>query len=304
MAKTKSINIDWRDFGHFLKGTNTRAITKKQYIYQFKKFNYDAFNYSNLISFLEKNNNEVARAMLTKLKEYILTNYKKLGLNRDQKNNISEVKIPYLNKKISRLPKSISHKKVMRGLEFINTKKERLMYLISYYGSLRVGELMKLRVRSINLDEFNEEKILNNRLIQGEMKTLGKSDREGISIIPPYLMNELVEYINYKKLNYDDFLFREISLKYGSNIKRWERTLEKVGIDSGISVLNEKGKPTKETKLTPHVLRHSFALHLLLDEKKDIRIIQEALRHKSITSTEIYTRFDKSELKKELIGVS
>ena len=60
------------------------------------------------------------------------------------------------------------------------------------------------------------------------------------------------------------------------------------------------GKPVPGTRVYPHRLRHSYASHLLKDLKLNIRYVQEALRHSSIVSTQIYTYIDKEELKKKL----
>ena len=80
----------------------------------------------------------------------------------------------------------------------------------------------------------------------------------------------------------------------------WQQRLRNAGIKSGLTKLDAKKEPVEGTRVYPHRLRHSYAFHLLRDKKMDIRYIQEALRHSSIQSTQIYTLINKEELKRKM----
>ena len=76
--------------------------------------------------------------------------------------------------------------------------------------------------------------------------------------------------------------------------------LKKAGIDSGITKVDHNGKIIASTGVNPHKLRHSYANHLLIDKGLNLREVQEALRHSSIQSTQVYTYIDKEHLKEKL----
>ena len=62
--------------------------------------------------------------------------------------------------------------------------------------------------------------------------------------------------------------------------------------------MGENGEYIQSTIIHPHKLRHQLG-HDLMREGKHIRVIQEALRHSNISSTQIYTQISKDELKEE-----
>ncbi len=127
-----------------------------------------------------------------------------------------------------------------------------------YSSGLRASELCKLKVKDI---DFKNEQI----------RILGKGSREAIIPIGKRALNLIEMIIKEKHLNENDFIFPINRYKVYRIVKKF---------------LN----------VHPHILRHSFATHLL-DNGANIRVVQELLRHKSLSSTQIYTHVSLKKVK-------
>ena len=68
-------------------------------------------------------------------------------------------------------------------------------------------------------------------------------------------------------------------------------------LKKSIQLILEKYSKVINQKVTPHMLRHSFATHLL-ESGTDIRLIQELLGHESVRTTQIYTKVAKTNILK------
>jgi len=109
----------------------------------------------------------------------------------------------------------------------------------------------------------------------------GKGKKDRLIVLPEKLTQELENYIK----NHSDniYLFSKEKPLTTRNIQKIiKRTAQKAGI---------------QKKVTPHVLRHSYATHLL-ESGTDIRIIQTLLGHENLNTTQIYTHVSTEELKK------
>ncbi len=287
-------------FASWLKNKSLKDSTIENYVYYFCKFTHELFNQESVSEFLSKsqNQNSVSRGFLINFKRFLLINYKSLNISDEYFKEISQVELPKITGRIkNKLVNPLRHEQIFLLEKYLETEQEKVQLLLSYFCGLRLGELLKIEILSFNWDEWKE-----NMSQIGECKVFGKGDKEGIALVPPFLMERISNFIKNKNfLSIKSKIFVKEKLGRG-NARTWQRRLGEAGIKSGITKLDEYGKPIPGTKVHPHRLRHSFANHLLKDKKLDIRYIQEALRHSSIQSTQIYTNVDKEELKKQLAG--
>ena len=215
---------------------------------------------------------------------YILKLIRKKGISPSQQNQrINAIKFYYEKvlgqekrfynierpKKSRTLPKVLTETEVLSILKSLENIKHKAIIGTIYSSGLRRNELINLRKQDIVF----ENKILN---IRGSK---GKKDR--ISVLSDSLAVVLKKYLEIHKPNY--WLFE------GPNRKKYSATsiskiLHRAAQKAGI-----------EMRVTPHMLRHSFATHLL-EQGIDIRYIQIILGHESTKTTEIYTHVSKKSL--------
>ena len=165
-------------------------------------------------------------------------------------------------RKEKHLPEVLSQEEVLRIIENTNNIKHKCIVALLYSSGLRRGELLNLAVSDID----------SKRMVVIIRNAKGKKDRH--TILSPNLLTDLKNY--YKKYRPAKYLFEN----------------PKGGKYSATSVLQIVDKAAQQAgitrKITPHMLRHSFATHLL-ENGTDIRHIQILLGHSSTKTTEIYT---------------
>lgn len=211
-----------------------------------------------------------------RITESIRQFYKYLNAENLTENNptlhIAAPKIP------EKLPSMLTLEEVDILLNSIDASNEmnirnRAMLEILYATGLRVSELINLKFSNINVNE-------------GFLRVIGKGSKERIIPFGEKAKNFLVAYLNIRKPRKDesDSVFISRLGKKLSRVEFW-RQLKNIAKNAGIN-----------KNITPHVLRHSFASHLLAGGA-DIRFVQEMLGHSSIATTQIYTHLDNDKLK-------
>lgn len=161
-----------------------------------------------------------------------------------------------------RLPKVISKEGVRRMIESTDNIKHRCIISLLYSGGLRRQELIDLKIECVDSDR------MQIRIEQGK----GRKDR--VTLLSKTLLKDLRVY--YKAYRPKVYLFE------GRNGGKYSTTSVKKIIDRAA----RRAKIGK--KVTPHMLRHSFATHLL-ETGTDTRYIQSLMGHSSSKTTEIYT---------------
>lgn len=155
--------------------------------------------------------------------------------------------------------------------------RDRAVIEMLYATGMRRSELANLKVGDVDL-------------IQRQVKILGKGDKERYIPIIPELENTLHEYLKLRaeiaNKKSEDYLFLV------KNGKKIYPTLIYRIINSYFSAV------TSKKNVSPHVLRHSFASHLL-DNGADLNTVKELLGHASLASTQVYTNTSLVELKRQ-----
>ena len=199
----------------------------------------------------------------------------------NEKYNVEDASIKITNPKFYRkLPNILTIEEVDNLLD-IKLKsafdyRNKAMLELMYSSGLRVSELVNLKLSNIDLEN-------------GFVRCIGKGKKERIVPIGEVALDYLKEYINnYRSLMLKGYYTENIFLNnHGKNITRQ-------GFFLIIKKIAEEKKIDKN--ITPHMLRHSFATHLL-NNGADLRTIQEMLGHSNISTTQIYTNVSSDILK-------
>jgi integrase/recombinase XerD len=165
--------------------------------------------------------------------------------------------------KEDRLPKVISQKEVFKIIEATNNLKHRCILSILYSAGLRRQELLNLKITDID----------SERMVITVNQGKGRKDR--VTILSEKVLVDLRLY--FKEWRPKTYLFEgKMGEKYGRS-----------SIGKILTRATCKAQITK--RVTPHMLRHSFATHLL-EAGTNLRHIQALLGHSSSKTTEIYTQ--------------
>jgi len=181
-----------------------------------------------------------------------------------------------------RLPKVLSPDEVRAVLHAPDTStplglRDRALFEVLYATGMRVGELTTLRTKALTWD--------------GELRVTGKGRKERIVLLGDAAEQALRRYLTLGR-----------------------QALLRARIDPGIVFLNARGSALSDRgvrvivdrhirgvafdrHISPHVLRHTFATHLL-DGGADLRVVQELLGHSSLATTQIYTHVSRDWLKR------
>ena len=194
----------------------------------------------------------------------------------------TDVSDALLSPKIEKyLPETLNEQEVKNLIESVATERplglrDRAIIELLYASGLRISELVNAR-----LENFNEEDGFIRVTGKGNKTRVVPVGKSALEAIENYLSSERPRLVK-PKTSSEIFL----SIRGGklTTQRVWQiikKRAEEAGLDSNVY---------------PHLMRHSFATHLL-SNGADLRVIQELLGHADISTTQIYTHVDQKRLK-------
>ena len=172
-----------------------------------------------------------------------------------------------------KLPRYLTHdeaERLMHAPDLSTTKgvRDRAILEVLYASGVRVSELTGLDLHDVDLSS-------------GEMRVIGKGDKERLVLIGHPAIRALRSYIDHA---------RPEQIKPGPTpravfLNRLGGRLSSRSVDT---IVRKAGIAANiHQRVTPHLLRHTFATHML-DGGADLRVVQELLGHENIATTQIY----------------
>lgn len=181
-----------------------------------------------------------------------------------------KIQIPFSEKEVDLVLNQIQYPAGFEGT------RDKLVIDLFYTTGIRRSELINLLLRNVNISSKT-------------IKVIGKRNKERIIPLMPILENQIRLYLseraNIEQIKDEEFFF--LTLK---GIKLSDSFVYRI-INHYFSHVSEK------VKKSPHILRHTFATHLL-NNGADINSVKELLGHSSLASTQVYTHSSLAELKK------
>ena len=147
--------------------------------------------------------------------------------------------------------------------------RDKLIIELFYFTGMRLSELINIKIADI--DKINSQ-----------IKVVGKRNKERLIPITFNTLKDLNEFINFYEI--ENFLFTD-----GNGKKMYPKKVYRI-------VNKYLTKISSIKKKSPHVLRHSFATHML-NNGADINAIKEILGHANLSATQIYTHNSIKKLK-------
>ena len=179
------------------------------------------------------------------------------------------------------LPETLNELQVEKLLDSISTVqplglRDRAMVELLYASGLRISELVNSRLENLSLEE---------RII----RVTGKGNKTRLIPVGRKACEAIAEYVKKErpglvKRRTGSEIFLSVRGTKLTTVRIWQ-VLKRIAKHAGFDV-----------NIYPHLLRHSFATHLL-SNGADLRIIQELLGHADVSTTQIYTHVDQQRLK-------
>lgn len=181
-----------------------------------------------------------------------------------------QLQIPFSEKELDNVLNLIKYSDGFEGI------RDKLIIDLFYTTGIRRAELINLKIQNVSVSEAT-------------IKVLGKRNKERIVPILPILVTEINNYLNERA-----------QLEVVKDSEYFFLMLKGVKLNDSFvyRLINHYfGNVSEKVKKSPHILRHTFATHML-NNGADINSVKELLGHSSLASTQVYTHSSLSELKK------
>ena len=178
-----------------------------------------------------------------------------------------------LPRRWKRLPKALSNEEIEKILspepqETPEILRDQAILELAYASGLRLSELKNLRLEQLHLEA-------------GFINVIGKGNKERVVPVGKKAIAAINRYIENARP-------KLVTPKSPANVFLTKRGTPFASVTLWLRIKNCIKRAGISRNITPHMLRHSFATHLL-EHGADLRVIQELLGHASISTTEIYT---------------
>lgn len=154
--------------------------------------------------------------------------------------------------------------------------RNKLIVELFYSTGIRRIELVKLQLQDVDLS-------------QGHIKVLGKRNKERIIPLLPSVIDTVKMYLS-ERLKLKSILDPNVLFLTKKGAKVYEMLIYRI-------ITGYFERVSSKVKKSPHILRHSFATHLL-NNGADLNAVKELLGHSSLAATQVYTHNSVAELKK------
>jgi integrase/recombinase XerD len=178
-----------------------------------------------------------------------------------------------LPRRWKRLPKGLSNKEIEKLLiaETPDTPQnlcDQAVLELAYASGLRLAELRNIRIEQLHLEA-------------GFINVIGKGNKERVVPVGDKAVEAIQRYLEAGRP-------KLVNKKSPANVFLTKRGTPFAAVTLWLRIKQRVRRAGLTRNVTPHMLRHSFATHLL-ENGADLRVIQELLGHASISTTEVYT---------------
>lgn len=178
-----------------------------------------------------------------------------------------------LPRRWKRLPKALSDAEIKKLLapelpETTQSLCDQAVLELAYASGLRLAELRNIRIEQLHLEA-------------GFINVIGKGNKERVVPVGRQAVAAINRYLESGRP-------KLVTPRSTSNLFLTKRGTPFAQVTMWKHITDRAGRAKIGRNITPHMLRHSFATHLL-EHGADLRVIQELLGHASISTTEVYT---------------